>query len=74
MTDYDLTKPLQQKIKQRMDQLQGWMESNHHLENPDDVLDLIQSVSKFWSALQEEDRDYIHGAQYAIEEKTEWKV
>jgi hypothetical protein len=74
MTDYDLTKPLQQKIKQRMDQLQEWMESNHHLENPDDVLDLIQSVSKFWSVLQEEDRDYIHGAQYAIEEKMEWKV
>jgi hypothetical protein len=74
MTDYDLTKPLQQKIKQRMDQLQEWMEGNHHLENPDDVLDLIQSVSKFWSVLQEEDRDYIHGAQYAIEEKMEWKV
>jgi len=74
MTDYDLTKPLQQKIKQRMDQLQEWMERNYHLENPDDVLDLIQSVSKFWSALQEEDRDYIHGAQYAIEEKMEWKV
>jgi len=50
------------------------MEGNHHLENPDDVLDIIESVSKFWSVLSEEDRDYIHGARYAIEEKMEWKL
>ena len=62
------------KIKERMDQLQEWMERNYHLEHPDDVIDLIQSVSKFWSVLSEEDKDYIHGAQYAIEEKMEWKV
>lgn len=65
---------VEDKIKERMDQLQEWMESNHHLENPDDVLDLIQSVSKFWSVLSEEDQDYIHGARYAIEEKMEWNV
>ena len=62
------------KIKERMDQLQEWMERNYHLEHPDDVIDLIQSVSKFWSVLSEEDRDYIHGAQYAIESKMEWNV
>ena len=62
------------KINERMDKLQAWMESNYHLEHPDDVLDLIQSVSKFWSVLSEEDQDYIHGARYAIEEKSEWNV
>ena len=62
------------KINERMDKLQAWMEGNHHLENQDDVLDIIESVSKFWSVLSEEDRDYIHGARYAIEEKMEWKL
>ena len=57
-----------------MDQLQEWMERNYHLDHPDDVIDLIQNVSKFWSVLSEEDRDYIHGAQYAIEEKIEWNI
>ena len=74
MTNYDLTKPLQRKIKERMDQLQEWLESNYHLNNPDEVMELISSVSKFWSVLQDEDKDYIHGAQHAIEEKIEWKV
>ena len=31
MTDYDLSNPIQAKVKQRMDILQGWMESNYHL-------------------------------------------
>ena len=74
MTDYDLTKPVQQKIKVRMDQLQAWMESNYHIEHPEEVEEHIQTVSKFWSALSEEDRDYIQGARYAIEEKMEWNV
>ena len=62
------------KINSRMDQLQEWMESNYHLENPQEVEDHIQTVSKFWSALSEEDRDYIHGARYAIENKMTWNV
>ena len=74
MTDYDLTKPVQRKIKDRMDQLQYWMESNYHLDNKDEVLQLISSVTKFWSVLQDEDKDYIHGAQHALEENIEWNV
>lgn len=65
---------VQEKIKERMDQLQEWMESNYHIEHPEEVEEHIQTVSKFWSALSEEDRDYIQGARYAIEEKMEWNV
>jgi len=62
------------KIKQRMDILQGWMEENYHLKRPEVVEEHIQSVSKFWSVLSDEDKDYIHGCRYAIEEQMEWKV
>ena len=57
-----------------MDELQAMMENNFHLENPTAVSMHLESVSKFWSVLSEEDRDYIHGCQYAIEEKVEWNV
>ena len=62
------------KIDQRMDELQAMMESNMHLEKPILVAMQIESVSKFWSVLSEEDRDYIHGCQFALEEKQEWNV
>jgi len=61
------------KIKQRMDQLQKWMESNYHIDHPNEVYELTTQVSKFWSALTEEDRDYIQAAQHAIEDKTIWQ-
>ena len=57
-----------------MDILQGWMEENYHLRRPEVVEEHIQSVSKFWSVLSDEDKDYIHGCRYAIEEQMEWKV
>lgn len=65
---------LQDKIKERMDILQDMMEDNVHIDSPDIVEEHITTVSKFWSVLSEEDRDYIHCARYAIEEKLEWKV
>tara|TARA_B100002019_G_scaffold62728_1_gene53771 strand:+ start:172 stop:375 length:204 start_codon:yes stop_codon:yes gene_type:complete len=65
---------IKDKIKQRMDQLQEWMESNYHIENSEEVYALSTSVSKFWSVLSEEDRDYIQAAQHAIEDKVEWKI
>lgn len=65
---------VKQKINQRMDELQAMMESNVHLSDPTKVSDHISSVSKFWSVLSEEDKDYIHGARFALEEKSEWNV
>lgn len=65
---------LKSKITIRMDHLQALMESNSHLNRPEYVLDVIDSVSKFWTFLSEEDRDYIHGARYAIEENHEWNL
>lgn len=62
------------KIKQRMDVLQNWMESNYHLQRPEVVEEHIQTITKFWSVMTDEDKDYIHGARYAIEEKVEWKL
>lgn len=63
---------LRNTIDKRMDILQTWMESNYHLSRPEVVLEHIQTVSKFWSVLSEEDREYIQCAQHAIEEKMEW--
>lgn len=74
MTDYDLNNPIQVKIKERMDILQNWMEQNYHLRRPQVVLEHIETITKFWSVMVDEDKDYIHGARYAIEEKADWKV
>ena len=47
---------VQKKINERMDILQNWMENNYHLKRPEVVKEHIESISKFWSVLSEEDR------------------
>ena len=66
---------LRKKINQRMDILQAWMEVDYHLRNPDVVYDHTLTISKFWSVLSEEDKEYIQCAQDAIETKStiSWK-
>lgn len=63
---------LTEKINERMDQLQAWMESDYHLTNSDTVYEHTLSISKFWSVLSEEDRDYLQCAQHACEEALPW--
>ena len=57
-----------------MDEIQRMMETNEHLAEPEKVYDLLDKVTFAWEVLSEEDRDYIQGVQFALEEKREWKV
>ena len=61
-------------IKTRMDHLQELMEGQAHIDRPEYVNDVIESVSKFWTVLSDEDKDYIHCARDALENKTDWNV
>jgi len=66
---------LKDKINKRMDILQDWMEQDYHLKRPKVVYDHTLTISKFWSVLNEEDKEYIQCAQDAIETKStiSWK-
>ena len=57
-----------------MDELQEMMESNKHLEKQFEVDNKISSVTKFWSVLSEEDKDYIHACRHALEYQMKWEL
>jgi len=62
------------RIKDLMDHLQKCMEGQAHIDRPEYVQDVIDSVGKFQSHLSEEDEDYLLSAVVALNEKLEWKV
>ena len=62
------------RIKAKMDHLQVCMESNVHLDRKEYVLDVIYSVEKYFTAMNDEDRDYLQIARSAVEEGIEWNV
>lgn len=57
-----------------MDALQGLMESNVHLDEPEQVINLLDKIKFAWSALSEEDREYIECVEYAIETQSSWDI
>ena len=65
---------LRAKLMQRMDALQRLMESNIHLDEPEQVIDLLDKIKFAWSTLSEEDRDYIECVEYAIETQASWDI
>jgi hypothetical protein len=67
-----MTDTLRDKLNERLDRLQEMMESNYHLEHPEEAYDLTLKISFAWSVLSEEDREYVQCAQDAIDEGWEW--
>ena len=65
---------LRAKLMQRMDVLQRLMESNVHLDEPEQVIDCLSKIKFAWSALSEEDREYIECVEYAIETQSSWDL
>jgi len=66
-------KDLKERIQYRLDQIEMLMYQDYHLKNPDEVYNQTLQVSKFWSILSEEDRDFVQGVQSSIEEGWSWK-
>jgi len=65
---------IDRRIKAKMDHLQVCMESNVHLDRKEYVLDVIYSVEKYFTAMNDEDRDYLQIARSAVEEGWSWNV
>ena len=63
-----------EKLKSRIDKLEGIMQSNEYLNNPLEAMQLINKLSNYWGVLAEEDREFIQAAQMAIEDKLVWNL
>jgi len=48
------------------------LKQQEHISEPDKVLEIIASITKFWSVLSDDDRDYVNAARYVLEEKLPW--
>jgi hypothetical protein len=64
---------IKEKINERLNKLEQMMNNQEHLSSPESVLDCVDSIAKFWSVLQEDEKDYIDCARYAVEKQIEWK-
>ena len=68
------TTTIRQRIEERLNLLESMLNSQRHISEPDFALRRIATVSKFYSVLTEEQRDFINAARWAVEEQKEWKT
>ena len=63
-------KDVKERIQHRIDRLETFMKEN----NRDKATLLEPEISKFWSILSDEDKDFIQSVRIALEDDIEWKV
>jgi hypothetical protein len=65
---------ISEKVERKMQALEHLMNTQMHIEMPSAVAESIESLSKYWEHLSDEDKDYIDCAHDAMKEKREWTV
>lgn len=65
---------LREKIKERLDALEVLMNSQTHMdeERYTEVIVALDSVEKFWSVLQEDEKEFIGAIHYACNNQVRW--
>ena len=65
---------MQDMINKKLDNLERLLLSQTNINYPKDFYKEMQSLSKYFHLMNEEDRDYLNCARYAFEEQIEWKI
>ena len=63
---------IREKIEIRLNELDKMMREGTHLSDSLTVEEKVESVTKFWSYLSDEDRDYLNAVRHALGSQTEW--
>ena len=64
---------IRERIQTRLDEISKLLETQSHIHAPELVTEKLESVAKFWSALSEEEREYVSSVRFALKEGFEWK-
>ena len=65
---------IRDRIKVRLNELAKLLETQSHIHAPELVAEKLESVAKFWSALSEEEREYVSSVRLVLKEQTEWQA
>lgn len=60
------------KIKERLDVLERLMKRQTHLQDVDTIIETLESVDKYWSVLEEDEKEFIGAVRYACRTQTRW--
>ncbi len=68
-----MTQDLRNTIETRIKHLEMLMKGQAHLDRPEYTTSVIESITKFWSILDDAHREYIQCVSLVVEERTRWE-
>lgn len=68
-----MTNNTKSKINERMIALDKFMSEQKHLDNPQEAVQMLNQISKFFRAMNDEQRDWVNAVRWCIESRIEWK-
>lgn len=63
------------KVQTRLDRLETLLKAGEHLKSAEGVIAVllaIGAVTKFWRAMNDNERDFVNSAKVAVEDGLEW--
>lgn len=76
MTTKTSRQAIMDKIEQRLDRLETILKEGMHLTEAQEGLleanKIIEDLSKYWSVMNDEQTDFVRGAEHMIETRTCW--
>ena len=63
---------VRERIQTRLDEISKLLETQSHIHAPELVTEKLESVAKFWSALSEEEREFISAVRLAKNDQIRW--
>jgi hypothetical protein len=76
MTTKTSRQAIMDKIEQRLDRLEAILKEGWHLTETQEGLveanEIIEGLSKYWSVMNDEQTDFVRGAEQMIENRSVW--
>lgn len=77
MTTKTSRQAIMDKIEQRLDRLEAILKEGRHLTEAQEGLleanEIIEGLSQYWSVMNDEQTDFVRGAEHMLENKTIWE-
>jgi hypothetical protein len=68
----DIRIQIRQRINSELDEIEAKMKAQTHLTNPQEIIYHVENVSKYFSIMNEDEKEFVGAVSYALRTKIRW--
>jgi len=68
----DIRVTLRNKANTLMDELEAKLKAQAHITDAEEIVQLVEKINNYFTILNEDEKEFVGAAAYAIRTKTRW--